>query len=248
MTGAGAEHDRRSFLRRAGLAALAAPTLPWVACVPEPSGAPERNARGGAAGELRAGPAERGPEITRPILVSQGADSVVLVAPPAEVPAAYVSMAERRLFVDLEYRDQVYWDLHAHISVSTGVWRLPLVGDPPEHPVMPGDAVREFEELTMRDWDPTAEPAENDIRIMVGRTLARRVDLECAPVAGGLSWLSAGPWDVLSSASPGDALIREDFHAVGSGMRYADRECTLQLGPARVITWAVRDAVATEGV
>jgi len=183
----------------------------------------------------------------RPILLSRG-DQVWIDAPAAEMPAAYVSMAERRLYVDLEWRDQVYWDLHAHISVSTGVWRLPLVGDPPAHPVMPGDVYREFEEHTMRDWDPTAEPAEDDIRIMRGRPVTRRVDLECAPVAGGQAWLRAGPWDVLQAAAPGESLLREDFHAIGTGMRFADRECTLQLGAARVLTWAVRPALANEGV
>jgi hypothetical protein len=172
------------------------------------------------------------------VLLPWGEDGVRIVSPPYEQPVAYVSMATRRLFVDFEYRDQVYWDLRAHISVSTGVWRIPLVGDPPKYPIMPGDELREFVELTMRDWDPTAEPAEGDIRIMRGRVVPTRVDLVCAPLAGGGAWYRAGPWDILQSGDPGEGLCREDFKTIGTAMRYADRDCTQPVGPARVLTWS----------
>ena len=225
-------HDRRAFLRRLGLSALAAPTLPWLACVPEPSDASRE--RGRAQVPTQPQPAV----VSRPILLPFGEDGVRIAAPPREQPAAYVSMATRQLFVDHDYRDQVYWDLRAHISVSTGVWRLPLLGDPPSIPVTPGDEIREFEELSMREWDPMADPAEGDIRIMRGRALPLRIDFACAPLAGGGAWFHAGPWDLLHCGEPSEALCREDFGSVGTGTRYADRDCTRLVGPARVLTWS----------
>jgi hypothetical protein len=212
---------------------LAAPALPWVACVPESSDAPAERARARADGVEHAGPRL----ITRPILLGHGDGDVHLVSPPSEMPAAYVSMVTRQLFVDFDYRDQVYWDLHAHISVSTGVWRIPLVGDPPKYPITPGDELREFEELTMRDWDPSAEPAEGDIRVVRGTVLATRVELSCAPLAGGAAWLRAGPWELLQVGEPAGALCREDFGPVGVAERYADRDCTQPIGTGRVLTW-----------
>jgi hypothetical protein len=175
--------------------------------------------------------------VSRPILLPFGEDGVRIAAPPREQPAAYVSMATRQLFVDFDYRDQVYWDLRAHISVSTGVWRIPLVEDPPRVPITPGDEVREFEELSMREWDPTAEPAEGDIRIMRGGVRPLRIDFSCAPLAGGGAWFRAGPWDLLHCGDASEALCREDFRSVGTGTRYADRECTQNVGTARMLTW-----------
>jgi hypothetical protein len=221
--------DRRSFLRRLGFTALAAP---WAGCVSEPERAPGAEGRGG--GDL----AEPARSVVRPVLLPWGEDGVHLVSPPYEQPAAYVSMATRQLFVDFDYRDQVYWDLAAHISVSTGVWRIPLIGDDPKIPVTPGDELREFEELSMREWDPTARPVEGDIRIMRGRALPTRIDFTCAPLAGGGAWYRAGPWDVLQCNGPNEALCREDLLVVGTGARYADRDCTRLVGPARVLTWA----------
>ncbi len=225
-------HDRRSFLRRVGLSALAAPTLPLLGCVPEPSDAPRERAFSGAA------PEPRPREIVRPVLLPWGEDGVHIAAPPREQPAAYVSMATRQLFVDFGYRDRVYWDLRAHISVSTGHWRIPLVGDPPKEPITPGDELREFEEMSIRDWDPRAEPAEGDMRIMRGHALPTRVDFTCAPLARGGAWYRAGPWDILQCGEPSEALCREDFLGVGTGARYADRDCTVLVGPVRVLTWA----------
>jgi hypothetical protein len=235
--------DRRRFVRRAGLAALAAPALPWLACVPEPGDGRER--RRASTAVRREIPA--GPPLTRPVLLARGTDAVELQAPPLELPVAYVSMAERRVYVDFQYRDQVYWDLRAHISVSTGLWRLPLVGDPPRHPVMPGDVEREFEEFAMRDWDPTVAAAEGDIRIVRGEVLARRVEFSCAPLPGWRAWIAGGPWEVLQCGSPGDSLCREDFFAVGTGVRHGERECAYPVAPVRVLTWAVREGAGGEG-
>jgi hypothetical protein len=168
-------------------------------------------------------------------------------APPREMPVAYVSMGMRRLFVDRAFRDQVYWDLRAHISVSTGVWRIPLVGDPPQEAVVPGDALREFEELSEREWDPAAPPTLGDIRITRGSPTSRHVELVCAPLAGGGTWLRAGPWDVVQSAPPNSGLVREDFGSIGRAMRYADRDCTRPRGEVDVLTWWCLPATPSAG-
>ena len=60
----------------------------------------------------------------RPIL-TQWADDIVRVGIPLrELPVAYVSMAQRQVFVDPEFRDRASWLLRAHISVSTWHWRI----------------------------------------------------------------------------------------------------------------------------
>jgi len=236
--------DRRSFLRRLGLSALAAPTLPWAACVPEPSGASSERARREPESKAESPAAV----IARPVLLPFGEGGVRIVSAPREQPVAYVSMATRQLFVDFDYRDLVYWNLRAHISVSTGVWRLPLVGDPPLYPITPGDVEREFEELTMRDWDPTEEPAEGDVRVMRGAARPVRIDFACAPLAGGGAWYHAGPWDVLQAGEPTEGLCREDFRLVGTATRFADRDCTQRVGPERVLTWsALEQFLPTSG-
>jgi hypothetical protein len=171
------------------------------------------------------------------VVVPRPDGSVYLAAPPRELPTAYVSMERMQLYVDHDYRDQVYWDLRAHISVSTGVWRLPLRGDPPTMAVVPGDVEREFEELSEREWDPALAPSAGDIRVLRGVALPRRVDVGCVPYAGGGAWLQAGPWEVHQAWGPADRLVREDFMLVGTGTRFADRECTRPEGPVEVFTW-----------
>jgi len=177
-------------------------------------------------------------DIVRPILLPWSDDAVWMDAPAREMPVAYVSMGRMQLYVDSAFRDQVYWDLRAHISVSTGVWRIPLVGDSPQMAIVPGDVLREFEELSERDWDPTARPSLGDIRITRGTPTPRRVELACAPLAGGGTWLRAGPWDIVQVAAPTTALVREDFARIGRAMRFADRDCTRPRGEVDVLTWS----------
>ncbi|HET9947796.1 MAG TPA: hypothetical protein VFQ22_02605 [Longimicrobiales bacterium] len=233
--------SRRSFLRRAGAAVLGAP-LGALACRGEAPGVAE--SREGAHAASGGGAAL---QVTRPVLLPFGEGAVHVLAPPHELPVAYVSMATRRLFVDHDYRDQVYWDLRAHISVSTGVWRIPLVGDPPTMPVMPGDTLREFEELTMRNWDPRTPPAEGDIRILRGSPEPRTLELACAPLSGGGAWLSGGPWELRRALRAGPELCREDFTEIGTATRFADRECAGTGTPVRVLTWAWLERVAGGG-
>lgn len=228
--------DRRAFLRRVGSAVLVAPAAPLLAC--GDVGAGRARAVGAATGSEGAADA-----ITRPILLPWSEAAVRIDAPAFELPVAYVSRGRRQLFVDHDFRDQVYWDLRAHISVSTGVWRIPLAGDPPREPIMPGDPLREFEELTERDWDPSLTPSEGDVRILRGVAVSQRVELSCAPLAGGGAWFRAGPWEILQCSGPGAGLCREDFMSIGSGMRYTDRDCTRPDGSVDFLTWACRPGV-----
>jgi len=229
-------HDRRSFLLRLGAAVLAAPALAGCGDV-----RPEVDARPGADGAQAAGSAER--EIERPVLLPWGDDAVRIAAPPGELPVAYVSMRTRQLFVDREYRDIASFYLRAHISVSTGVWRIPLAGDSQREPVTPGDLLREFEELSIRDWDPRAPLAEDDMRLMRGRPGRAHIDWECVQLAGRPSWFRAGPWDIDRCVPADEGLCREDFFPVGRGLRFADHDCTQPVGTARFFTWACRPAI-----
>jgi hypothetical protein len=218
--------SRRALLHCAGAAVLVAPAA-FLACGGEPTTRPSPDA---AATHAAA-------DITRPILLRMPDGGIHLAAAPAELPVAYVSMERMQLYVDHDYRDQAYWDLRAHISVSTGVWRIPLRGDPPTMAVVPGDLEREFEELSEREWDPTLPPTRGDIRIVRGVATAKRIHVECIPLAGGGAWVRAGPWEIVQAAGTSEQLVREDFMVVGTGTRYADRECTRPEGPVDVVTW-----------
>jgi hypothetical protein len=109
-------------------------------------------------------------------------------------------------------------------------------------PIVPGDLLREFEELSERDWDPNLPPSLGDIRILRGVAMSRRIDVTCAPLSGGGAWFQAGPWEILQCWGPSDQLCREDFMSVGTGTRYTDRECTQPEGPVDVLTWAATPA------
>ena len=85
------------------------PTVPALGCVPDRP----RQLGGGF---------EFGPgSITRPVLLPWSVDAVRIVTPPPELPVTYVSMGRREVYIDFDFREQVYWELRAHISVSTGV-------------------------------------------------------------------------------------------------------------------------------
>ena len=220
--------DRRSFLRRATLAALGMPVLS-VACAPD---RPPPRGAAAAGGMLR-------PE--RPILLPWRSDGVRIDAPPAERPVAYVSFVRKEAYIDLEYRDRLQFMLSAHISVSTGHWRIPQPGDPPTIPVQPGDPVREFEEIDMRSWDASIEPGEGDVRVLRGSPRPVHIEVACQPLSGGGAFLSGGPWDIQRAGPPDAELCREDLMEIGEGTRFEDRDCTRPLGPVRFVTWAWRD-------
>jgi hypothetical protein len=178
------------------------------------------------------------------VLRGWAADIVHLLAPPSELPVAYVSMALRHVYVDFDYRDRASWLLRAHISVSTALWRIPLPGDPEGQPVVPGDEAREFEEFPMRAWDPSLAPSIDDVRIVRGGPARRPIDFTCVPLAGGgpdggERWLSGGPMEVPVSDGRSDGTLREDFRIVGTGLRFRERTCAGEGEAVQFVSWAV---------
>ena len=225
-------YDRRAFLRRLGGVWLVAPTLPTLGCGRDASPGPDD--AGLASGQVQR-------SIIRPILLPWSTDTVRIVAPMAEVPMAYVSLGLRQVFVDYAFRDRSNWTLDAHISVSTGVWRIPLPGDPVGRPIQPGDTLREFEELDIVEWDPNMEPAEGDFRLRRGRPSRVRIQFSCVPMSASGEWFSAGPLDIRQCDGVADEACREDFLHVGGGTRHPGRGCADAREPVRFITWACRE-------
>ena len=152
------------------------------------------------------------------------------------------------IHVDRDFRDRLAFLLNVHISVSTGHWRIPLPGDSQLVPVQAGDSLREFEEFDMRIWDARWEPTEGDVRVLRGSAVGVSVEVRCAPLSGGGVWFNGGPWDLLQCGPPSEELCREDLMEVGTGTRYADRDCTRPTGSVRFVTWASRDPATLAGV
>ena len=197
------------------------------------------------------------PLLTDRPMLTQWAEGIIQVEAPArELPVAYVSMARRQVFVDTEFRDRASWLLRAHISVSTWHWRIPLPGDPDGVPIAPGDEEREFEELSIREWDPSMPPAMDDIRIRRGRSVTRRIVLDCVELAGVRTvdvdvptvtdsrpleaWLRGGPYDVVVSDESTADTMREDFLLLGTALRFGGRTCTGAGEAVQVAGWATR--------
>ncbi|HSG50414.1 MAG TPA: hypothetical protein VLA43_21480, partial [Longimicrobiales bacterium] len=208
-------HDRRYFLRAL---AGAAGAVALGGCGADAGGG--RTEGGGSSEGV-----PDGERIARPLVRPRGADAVWIAGPTERRPAAYVSMERRQVFVDRTFRDRASWLLDAHISVSTGLWRIPLPGDSPRTPISPGDEAREFEELAIGAWDPSTVPAVGDIRILLGVRAPWVVPAGCLPVQGTGEWLATERLEH-DRCRPGSAdTVREDFLALGSGRRYADRGC-----------------------
>jgi len=221
-------YDRRTFIRRMSVAGLIAPTVPVFGCSIEEHTANQE------------GSLEDGLPIFRPVLLPWSDDAVRIAAPAPELPIAYVSMEHRRVFVEYQFRIQVSMLLAAHISVSTGLWRIPLPGDDLAVPIPAGDILREFEERSIDRWDPTMDPTEGDFRIRRGRRVKVHVDFECAPMSSRSGWFSAGPWDIIQCAGPGTEACQEDFVSIGTGTRHSRRtlgSCTEPESTVRYLTW-----------
>lgn len=223
--------DRRSFLRSLSAVAAAA-GLPLAGCAGNE--APE-------GGEDEERPVARLASIVRPILLPHSGSDVRIEAPLAELPMAYVSMALRQVFVDHAFRDRSNWILDAHISVSTGLWRIPLPGDPVGMPIPPGDTLREFEELDIAEWDSAMAPAGGDFRIRRGSIASSTVDFDCVPVEQTGEWISAGPFDLRHCHPAGEDSCREDFVAIGEGLRRPLRGCADAGTPIRIFGWSAND-------
>jgi len=231
------QYDRRTFLRHAAAAGLMVPTLPILGCGSEQGQRSEN------------GVVSRGPSVTRPILLPWSEDGVRIAAPMSEPPLAYVSRGLRRVFVDHDSRGRINVLLAAHISVSSGLWRIPLLGEDLGVPIPADDALREFEEVDVREWDPGMAPVEGDFRIRRGRRAEVTVDFDCAPMSGGDGWFSAGPLEMVqcreSGQDPDQDSDREPcleaFMSVGMATHHTRRYCTESQGEVRLLTWACPD-------
>lgn len=220
--------DRKTFLRRLAATGLGVPVASAWGCADGGAPSPSGSARASGA------------RLDRPVLLAWSGEGVRIAAPTVERPVAYVSRALRQVFIDRAFRDHSKWILDAHISVSTGLWRIPLPGDPAGEPITPGDELREFEELDISLWTPALEPSEGDFRIQTGRPAPLRIEFECAPVAGGEAWCSAGPFELRRCDGIGGEPCREDFIEVGTGLRHRLHACDGEGVPTRLLSWAVR--------
>jgi hypothetical protein len=232
--------DRRTFLRRIAVLGVGGSSASLLAC-------------GGGDTRSGSGVEELAPlePISHPLLLPWSDDVIRIAAPISELPVAYVAMAAHRVYIDREYRDRASWLLNAHISVSTALWRIPLPGDPAGLPVTPGDELREFEEVSIREWDPALPPAEDDVRIRRGRRATTTVHFSCVPGDGaggateGNEWFSAGPWPIDVCVGGPEETTREDFMRAGSGFRHVSPGCEDQGQPVGFITWACREIEST---
>jgi hypothetical protein len=222
--------DRRAFLRRLAALGLTAPTVSAFGCSLEEV---QREDIDFAASSL-----------TRPVLLPWTDDAVRIGAPVAALPLAYVSRGLQNVYVDLDSRDEIRMLLAAHISVSSAHWRIPLPGDDLGIPIDAGDALREFEEWPIGEWDPTMDPMDGDFRIRRGHPEKVSVAFDCLPMAERTGWFSAGPWEIVQCVEPGTELCREQFMDVGTGSHFLQRPlgtCAEPAGDVRYVTWACPD-------
>lgn len=178
--------------------------------------------------------------LDRPLIREAGVDRAWIASPSDRRPAAYVAMATRRVFVDRAHRDRASWLLDAHISVSTGLWRIPLPGDSPLTPISPGDERREFEEMDIGAWDPATPPHEGDVRIVLGGRMPVVLAAGCVPIQGTGDWLAVERLEHERCLPGADDAVREDFQRLGGGRRHSDRSCTDGGVDVSVFGWACR--------
>lgn len=229
------EHpSRRTFLRSLGGAVVG---LGLGACSRRPEEPSTGDGRAGS-GSVRAGLPPF--VLDRPVIRPNGIDEVWIATPPPERPVAYVAMETRQAFIDRSHRDRASWLLDAHISVSTGLWRIPLPGDSPLTPITPGDERREFEEMDIGAWDPAMVPHMGDIRIMLGARQPTVVGAGCVPIQGTSDWLAVERLEHERCLPGTDDAVREDFQLLGGGRRYSDRACTDGGVDVSVFGWACR--------
>lgn len=222
--------DRRTFLRRAAaLCCLATPLA--VACGNRRD--PDDAAGGDDEGIL-----------LDATLVAWSGTAVRLAATRPVRPVAYLSRSRRRVWTERSLRDRIHRLLGAHISVSTGLWRIPLPGDDPRVPIPPGDEEREYLEMGMERWDSSVGPGSGDVRILRGTPVPVRVAFGCEPVlgAGGGGVVVVPPF-ILRRGRGGETgfengLVREDFGRVARGRRHQDTDCRNDGEPVEVLGWS----------
>lgn len=223
------QYDRLAFLRHVAAVGLAAPTVSTLGCRLEEIARDDED------------PPSFSPSITRPILLPWTDDAVRIAAPLSALPVAYISWGLMRIFIEWDDRLQVEAMLTAHISVSTGLWRIHLPGDDLEISIDAGDELRELVETPIGELDANMDPTEGDFRIRRGQRENVGVAFDCLPMAASEAWYSAGPWEIAQCTGRGPDLCRENFMDIGTGSRYARRVlggCTEPLGSVRYLTWA----------
>jgi hypothetical protein len=156
----------------------------------------------------------------------------ILPAVKAGAVVAYASWAEHRIYIDHEFRDRIQNILNAHISVSTGHWRIPLPGDSPTEPLTPGAPEREFEEFSLVGFAPPDEPTLGDFRIVRAGYVQVHIELQCLGAEDESQFYRGSPIDVLAGNGDLPAVVREDFQQVGSVDGFSDPTCA---GPARSV-------------
>ncbi len=170
-------------------------------------------------------------------VVDHATDTVRLVAdvePGAVV--AYASWSQHHVYIDRDFRDAVHGLLNAHISVSTGHWRIPLPGDDPAEPLIPGAPEREFEEFGIEQWDPATRAGLGDFRIVRGDAVSLLIVPACD--AGASRGFAGGPWQV-TVGQRGEGLVREDFVVLGTVDRLGP-DCGPAPGALTAVMWAAR--------
>jgi hypothetical protein len=222
--------DRRTFLLRVGAAGIGPPVIALVACAD----------RSQAESEVPTTSTDR--PVADPIIRSYAGNAARLVTPMSQPPIAYVSQGLRLVFIDREFRDLLVGILSAHISVSTGHWRIPQPGDSLQEPLIPGVPVREFEEVGIGDWDLGMEPSEGDFRIRRGQRVETTIDFSCVPMGDSSQQLSGGPWYIVQCDGSGAGTCREDFVEVGTAARSTAGSCGDGNDEIRVLTWVCPEA------
>lgn len=221
--------DRRTFLRHAAALGLLGPVAAGWGC-DRTAGSPD--------GPGADAPTPDKDVLLRPALVPGPGDAVHITAPAAEPPVAYLSRSDMRVYLDSGYRDWAEHRLAAYVSVTTGLWRIRRPEDDPGVPIIPGDALREFEVVDIGLWDPEMAPTEGDVRLRLGEAVSFRVELACVPLPAEGAWVSGAPLVLARRDGPAGEGGREDFLPVGIASRHDDPGCASEGRSVRLVTWA----------
>lgn len=228
-----APHDRRTFLLRVGAAGVLAPFSGLAAlgaCAP-----PDRGRNTSGAREADGGATV--PDLSPATVRDLGNGAVGLHVGGGGPAVAYVSRRDRRVYLDPAWRARAHFLLGAYTSVSTGLWRIPLPGDDPRAPIVPGDELREFEATDLAAWDPEREAVPGDIRVRAGAARDVTVELPCRLPASGAWAVRGGPWELTRLDGPAGRGGREAFVAVGSARRHATAACAGPGVEVEVLAW-----------
>ncbi|MCE2454360.1 MAG: hypothetical protein J4G12_00865 [Gemmatimonadetes bacterium] len=138
------------------------------------------------------------------------------------------------------WRDRALAALGAHISVSTGHWRIRGPADSAKEPLTPGYPEREFEEIRRQPKIDDLVAARGDIRIVqASERIVRVYEPACVEVPA-VGVVEGGPWRVpgcVDYAGPEDGSVEGAGWTEGaapSANVEACREDLLRVGAASV--------------